>query len=324
VVPGKAEIARSEYDITWQDRTALPGLAEAWQAPNRANGFRTYFTPSGIRVVPRDAADAPGWVWGLTLTGFGNEGALGPAPHAELLVSGNRIEFSRGELTEWYVNDERGLEQGFTITAPPTGPSPGSFLQVDLGLFGNLTPTVAEDGQAIEFTTAGGVSVLRYSELHAFDATGDDLAARMDPVNPGTLRLTVEAAGATYPITIDPLSTMPNWTAEGDQDGAYFGFAVGTAGDVNGDGFSDVIVGAAFYDIGVIDQGRAFVYHGAAVGLSSTADWTAEGDQNTYFGYSVATAGDANGDGYSDVIVGPAGAGSGEVTRSSITALRPV
>ena len=39
-----------------------------------------------------------------------------------------------------------------------------------------------------------------------------------------------------------------------------------TAGDVNGDGYADVIVGAPDYDNGQTDEGRAFVYHGSAAG----------------------------------------------------------
>ena len=104
---------------------------------------------------------------------------------------------------------------------------------------------------------------------------------------------------------VDPLMTSPAWTAEPDQVGALFGFSVATAGDVNGDGYSDVIVGALGYDNGQDIEGRAFVYLGSAAGLSTTAAWTAESDQaNAQFGHSVATAGDVNGDGFSDVIVG--------------------
>jgi hypothetical protein len=50
------------------------------------------------------------------------------------------------------------------------------------------------------------------------------------------------------------------WTAESDQAGAELGHAVATAGDVNGDGFDDVIIGAWMYDNGQTDEGRVFVY----------------------------------------------------------------
>jgi hypothetical protein len=101
------------------------------------------------------------------------------------------------------------------------------------------------------------------------------------------------------------LATTPAWTAESDQADAEFGASVATAGDVNGDGFSDVIVGSHFYDNDQSTEGRAYVYHGSATGLSTTAAWIAEGNQaSAFFGFPVATAGDVNGDGFSDVIVG--------------------
>src|SRR4029434_9610682 len=100
------------------------------------------------------------------------------------------------------------------------------------------------------------------------------------------------------------LSTTPAWTAESDQAGAELGISVATAGDVNGDGFSDVMVGASAYDNGQLDEGRAYAYLGSAAGLSTAAAWTAESDQvSANFGLTVATAGDVNGDGFSDVIV---------------------
>ncbi|MDO9043190.1 MAG: FG-GAP-like repeat-containing protein, partial [Desulfocapsaceae bacterium] len=109
------------------------------------------------------------------------------------------------------------------------------------------------------------------------------------------------------------LASSAAWAAESDQADAYFGYSVSTAGDVNGDGYSDVIVGAYSYDNGQIDEGRAFVYHGSATGLAATAAWTAESDQEyAYSGHSVSTAGDVNGDGYSDVIVGAYGYDNGQ------------
>jgi hypothetical protein len=74
-----------------------------------------------------------------------------------------------------------------------------------------------------------------------------------------------------------------------------------------------VIVGAYIYDNGEANEGKAYVYHGSSSGLSLSAAWTAESNQvSAYFGKSVSTAGDVNGDGYSDVIVGADGYDNGE------------
>ncbi|MDM8530176.1 FG-GAP-like repeat-containing protein, partial [Anaerolineales bacterium HSG25] len=89
------------------------------------------------------------------------------------------------------------------------------------------------------------------------------------------------------------------WSAAGKEAGLQFGSSVGTAGDVNGDGFADMIIGARG------DMGQVQVYHGSATGLSFSPDWQVEGKQRqANFGGSVSTAGDVNGDGYSDVIIG--------------------
>ncbi|MBN1677759.1 MAG: FG-GAP repeat protein [Candidatus Thermoplasmatota archaeon] len=100
------------------------------------------------------------------------------------------------------------------------------------------------------------------------------------------------------------LSTLPSWTAESDQSYARFGFSVSSAGDVNNDGFADVIVSAYAYDGGEFDEGRVFLYLGSFSGLSASPVWTVESDQAySYSGNSVASAGDVNGDGYDDVLV---------------------
>ncbi len=109
------------------------------------------------------------------------------------------------------------------------------------------------------------------------------------------------------------LDTAPAWTRASSRVGAHFGHSVGTAGDVNGDGYGDVIVGAYAYGNGQSLEGAAFVFLGSASGLGTTPAWIAESDQaGAYFGQSVGTAGDVNGDGYSDVIVGAPGFYNGE------------
>jgi hypothetical protein len=95
------------------------------------------------------------------------------------------------------------------------------------------------------------------------------------------------------------------WVGEGNQAHAHYGYAVAPAGDVNGDGYGDVLVGARSYDAGEPNEGRVFVHHGSPSGPSPFADWSAEGDQLlAFFGATVAPAGDVNGDGFGDVIIG--------------------
>jgi hypothetical protein len=122
-----------------------------------------------------------------------------------------------------------------------------------------------------------------------------------------------EGRAFVYHGSVSGLASTPEWTAESDQAFARFGISVGTAGDVNGDGYHDVIVGAYTYTNDQEAEGRAFVYRGSASGLATTPAWTAEGDQEGgFFGISVGTAGDVNGDGFSDVIVGAHGFDNGQ------------
>jgi hypothetical protein len=109
---------------------------------------------------------------------------------------------------------------------------------------------------------------------------------------------------------------------ESDQAGARFGYSVSDAGDVNGDGYADVIVGAFDYDAGESNEGAAFVFHGSASGIAdgnpTSAAAQLESDQaDASLGWSVSGAGDVNGDGYADVIVGAHGYDAGKIDEGA-------
>src|SRR5204863_525256 len=105
-------------------------------------------------------------------------------------------------------------------------------------------------------------------------------------------------------------SQVANWMAESNQVSSSFGSAVASAGDVNHDGFGEVIVGAKLYDNGQADEGAAFLWKGSAAGLGANgtpvnATWMAEANQAlAELGCSVASAGDQNNDTFGDVVIG--------------------
>ncbi len=81
------------------------------------------------------------------------------------------------------------------------------------------------------------------------------------------IQIVVNDEKAIYPIIIDPLSNTANWHVELT---GQFGWSVSTAGDINGDGYSDIVVGARKFDNGQSNEGKIFVYYGNEVsGLDS-------------------------------------------------------
>lgn len=104
----------------------------------------------------------------------------------------------------------------------------------------------------------------------------------------------------------------PDIILQGEYDGDKFGGSVSAAGDINNDGYDDIIVGASMHDTGGDNSGRAYIYYGGN-SLDSNVDVILNGESDgDYFGASVATAGDVNNDGYSDVIVGAWGSDASE------------
>ena len=115
------------------------------------------------------------------------------------------------------------------------------------------------------------------------------------------------AAGAArlYYGSADGLASSPGWIASSTVAYADFGIAVNGAGDVNFDGYDDLVVGASRYSGDQSEEGAVFVFLGTPIGPRTTPDWHAEGNKaETQFGFAAASAGDFNADGYADLVVG--------------------
>src|SRR5262245_27297431 len=121
---------------------------------------------------------------------------------------------------------------------------------------------------------------------------------------------------AQFPANID-LSSLDGTTGfklSGAAAGDASGYSLASAGDINGDGFADLIIGAQQADPHGGASGASYVVFGKASGVAANIDLSSldgtsgfklsgavAGDQS---GFAVASAGDVNGDGFADVIVG--------------------
>lgn len=83
-------------------------------------------------------------------------------------------------LREWFVNDARGLEQGWTFHQRPPGAAAGGPLRVELAIRGGLAAEVSADGASVSYRAGAGPAVT-FSGLKAWDADGKTLAVRFEP-----------------------------------------------------------------------------------------------------------------------------------------------
>ena len=171
----------------------------------------------------------------------------------------------------------------FSVMNPWTPPSPVSQL------VGTVTGGASGDrlGAAVAFADVNG------------DGYGDRIvgAPYQDGAGADAGRVTIYLGG---PASDD----VADVTMSGQAPGDMFGGSVASAGDVNGDGYEDVLIGSKGNDNAGLNTGKADVFLGGPV-MDSVADRAFEGgDDGESFGASVAGAGDLNGDGYADIVIG--------------------
>ncbi len=262
-----------------------------YEASNPKQGYRTIFTREGVEVrgASRTGQD---WRLEMKLTGYGYGSAKKVVTYAGLKASGDRIEYERrtgegGTLSEWYVNRADGLEQGFTIRQAPGERRAGEKLNLWLKLSGDLQASQVESGEAILMNRTGKGEGLRYDRLHAFDAMGRELRARMK-LTGDEVKLEVTDEDAIYPVTIDPIFTQQQKLEAADALGDdRFGYSVAISGET-------VVVGRVLDDGSVdSDSGSAYVF------VLSGGVWTqqqklvaADAAPGDNFGNSVAISGE--------------------------------
>ena len=140
-----------------------------------------------------------------------------------------------------------------------------------------------------------------------------------------------EDAGAVYvmygPVMGDASLADADAKIAGEAEGDWAGSALAGVGDVDGDGFGDLAVGAYRESSGGTWAGAVYLVYGAPSGEVSLADadakFTGEADTDQA-GAAVAGAGDINGDGIDDLVVGAMGADGGNAYGAAYVIYGPV
>jgi len=257
----------------------------AFTFTNEPHELSARFTRKGVRL--RRGA----WHWGMSLSGYGYGTNLKTLHRVDPVAGVNRVEYKRGDLTEWYINGPLGLEQGFTIARRPSRASTQP-LTILLSLSGNLQATANQGSGGVTLRNSAGEAALDYAGLNAFDAAGRELRSSLE-VNNDRLLLKVDDTKAIYPVVIDPWVQMSTLRASNGRLTAAFGFSAAMDGDT-------IVVGSPY--IGNY-KGEAYVFVRPANGwnrnMTETARLsTSDGGKCTQFtgcqfGYSVAISGDS-------------------------------
>jgi uncharacterized delta-60 repeat protein len=268
----------------------------AFAASNPALSLHATFTAEEVCVR---SAGARTWEVHFKLRGYGYGGDLVDLVGGATRGRENRIELDKHgasdgaavAVTEWYENKPSGLEQGFTILAPPRSRAhaPG-HLRVVLSVTGDLKPEVNGETRSLKLKDRAGTVLASYNHLKAWDATGRELPAQME-VKGSEVSLEVDDASAKYPITIDPtLEPEIKLVAPASITSNQLGFAVAISG-------STAVIGSPNQNVGVQSHfGMAYVFARDGTGWSlqqklTAFDVTNDGYTTYYFGNSVGISG---------------------------------
>lgn len=311
----KANIQQMEYGFT------AGTSSNQYRTTNTGNQLGFLVEPAGYTVYTTKKNNAP-WQVNFGIGGVGRKNAMYAVEQNPVARIGqSTLTYQSPSLDVQYVNDIKGVRQNFIVKENPAG---AGNLVVSMNTTTTLTGADLGNNKVVFHTNGNKEDVkLIYDQLKVWDANNKLLAASMTyNKDSKEISISVDDAGAVYPVTIDPLNRTPEWTGSADglipgllfelQVESLYGLTVAGLGDVNADGFDDVAISApSMADVisgsgNLTGVGAVFIYFGSAAGLPTTPSRTLQPTTavtGALFGYSVA-GGDVTGDGVNDIIIG--------------------
>ena len=184
--------------------------------------------------------------------------------------------------------------------------------------YGSLAVTYVSFGGASGVTSGFSITGESYytpNVASAGDVNGDGfddiIIGDTDAHSNGTVYVIFGKESGFSNIDLSSLSATDGFSISGEASGDQAGTSVASAGDVNGDGFDDIIIGADYNGDGGDFAGASYVIFGKADGftnidlatMTSADGFRIIGEADDRAGYKVSSAGDINGDGFDDILV---------------------
>ncbi len=281
--------------------------------------------PTGYVVDDTDCDDANRTVYlgAVEICGDGEINDCGSTAEDALTTCGLGPTMSLGDADATLLGEAGGDEAGYAVAGPGDVDGDG-YDDLLVGAYSDDT-TDSNAGAAYLITATpsgsaslGDVAVTLYGAA-AQDYAGEALAGVGDTDADGYADFLVGArgtdgagssAGSAYLVLGPGTADLTRSAADAELTGVaasdYAGWAVGGAGDIDGDGYDDVMVGAVGEDTGGSTAGAVYVQLGPATGGSlASAELTLTGaSSGDKAGWAIDSAGDTDGDGLDDLLVG--------------------